>query len=39
MNCGIDNKEGDVNKVAVNERINDLLFIEVLGEGGGEGFL
>ena len=31
MNCGIIRKE-DVNDVAVDKRINDLLFIEV---GGG----
>ena len=37
ISCGNNDKVGDVNDVAVDERIDDLLFIEV-GEGGGEGF-
>ena len=35
--CGINDKEGDANDVAVDESIDGLLFIEVV-EGGGNGF-
>jgi hypothetical protein len=37
ISCGINDREGDDNDVAVDERIDGRLFIEV-GEGGGDGF-
>jgi hypothetical protein len=37
ISCGIKDRVGEANEVAVHERIDGLLFIEV-GEGGGEGF-
>jgi hypothetical protein len=37
ISCGMKDKVGEANEVAVDERIDGLRFIEV-GEGGGDGF-